>query len=156
VSLKCEPSLAEALHAEHSAVRPGYYLNKRHWITVTLDDSLPDELVFGLLEDSYELVVDGLPKRERDRVRLSANRSSEMAASRTYELKRRAERQEETRRRIVEAAVELHTTLGPSRTTVQAIAEKAGGARARGGTAAGSDRLALDLRSRRAPRDCPA
>jgi AcrR family transcriptional regulator len=49
-----------------------------------------------------------------------------MAASRTYELKRRAERQEETRRRIVTAAVELHTTLGPSRTTVQAIAEKAG------------------------------
>ena len=49
-----------------------------------------------------------------------------MATSRTYELKRRAERQEETRRRIVAAAVELHTTLGPSRTTVQAIAEKAG------------------------------
>ena len=49
-----------------------------------------------------------------------------MAASRTYELKRRAERQEETRQRIVAAAVELHMTLGPSRTTVQAIAEKAG------------------------------
>src|ERR671928_247211 len=48
-----------------------------------------------------------------------------MAATRTYELKRRAERQEETRQRIVAAAVELHTTLGPSRTTVQAIAEKA-------------------------------
>ena len=49
-----------------------------------------------------------------------------MSTSRTYELKRRAERQEETRRRIVEAAVELHTTLGPSATTVQAIAERAG------------------------------
>jgi AcrR family transcriptional regulator len=49
-----------------------------------------------------------------------------MSTSRTYELKRRAERQQETRRRIVEAAVELHTTLGPSRTTVQAIAERAG------------------------------
>jgi len=49
-----------------------------------------------------------------------------MTASRTYELKRRAKRQEETRRRIVEAAVELHTKLGPSRTTVQAIAEEAG------------------------------
>src|SRR5947208_9805902 len=49
-----------------------------------------------------------------------------MKSPRTYELKRRAERQEETRRRIVDAAVELHTTLGPSRTTVQAIAEKAG------------------------------
>jgi AcrR family transcriptional regulator len=52
--------------------------------------------------------------------------SSEMSTSRTYELKRRAERQQETRRRIVEAGVELHTTLGPSRTTVNAIAERAG------------------------------
>ncbi|HEX4746214.1 MAG TPA: helix-turn-helix domain-containing protein [Gaiellaceae bacterium] len=49
-----------------------------------------------------------------------------MSRPRTYELKRRAERQEETRRRIVEAAVDLHTTLGPSRTTVAAIAERAG------------------------------
>jgi AcrR family transcriptional regulator len=52
--------------------------------------------------------------------------SSEMSKSRTYELKRRAERQLQTRQRIVEAAVELHTTVGPSRTTVQAIAERAG------------------------------
>jgi predicted DNA-binding protein (MmcQ/YjbR family) len=72
VSLKCEPALAEALRAEHSAVRPGYHLNKRHWITVTLDDSLPDELVFELIEDSYALVVDGLPQRERDLVRSRA------------------------------------------------------------------------------------
>jgi AcrR family transcriptional regulator len=49
-----------------------------------------------------------------------------MSNSRTYELKRRAERQQETRRRIVEAAVELHGTLGPSLTTVSAIAERAG------------------------------
>ncbi len=49
-----------------------------------------------------------------------------MPTSRTYDLKRRAERQQETRRRIVDAAVELHTTLGPSRTTVKAIAERAG------------------------------
>jgi AcrR family transcriptional regulator len=49
-----------------------------------------------------------------------------MAAGRTYELKQRAERQQETRRRIVQAAVELHTMLGPARTTVQAIADRAG------------------------------
>lgn len=49
-----------------------------------------------------------------------------MNKSHTYELKQRAERQQETRRRIVEAAVELHSTLGPSRTTVKAIAERAG------------------------------
>lgn len=49
-----------------------------------------------------------------------------MSTARAYELKQRAERQQETRRRIVEAAVELHTTLGPARTTVKAIAERAG------------------------------
>ena len=45
---------------------------------------------------------------------------------RKYEMKRRAERMEETRRRITEAAVELHETVGPARTTVSAIAQKAG------------------------------
>ena len=46
--------------------------------------------------------------------------------ARKYEMKRRAERQKETHRRITEAAVELHKTVGPARTTVSAIAEKAG------------------------------
>ena len=49
-----------------------------------------------------------------------------MTSTRTYELKRRAEQQEETRQRIVDATVELHTTLGPARTSVAAIAERAG------------------------------
>jgi AcrR family transcriptional regulator len=46
--------------------------------------------------------------------------------TRKYELKKRAERQEETRRRIVEAAVELHRTKGPARTTFSDIARTAG------------------------------
>jgi AcrR family transcriptional regulator len=45
---------------------------------------------------------------------------------RKYELKRRAERQAETRQRIVEATVDLHTSVGPARTTISAIAERAG------------------------------
>jgi AcrR family transcriptional regulator len=45
---------------------------------------------------------------------------------RKYKLKRRAERQAETRRRIVEAAVELHSAVGPAKTTISAIAEHAG------------------------------
>jgi AcrR family transcriptional regulator len=52
--------------------------------------------------------------------------SSEMSKSRTYELKQRAQRQQETRQRIVEAAVELHAMVGPARTTTTAIAERAG------------------------------
>jgi AcrR family transcriptional regulator len=46
--------------------------------------------------------------------------------ARKYELKRRAVRQEQTRRRIVEAAVELHGAVGPSRTTISAVAQRAG------------------------------
>jgi AcrR family transcriptional regulator len=46
--------------------------------------------------------------------------------ARAYRLKRRAERQNETRQRIVEAAVALHTTVGPGRSSIVAIAERAG------------------------------
>lgn len=46
--------------------------------------------------------------------------------ARKYELKKRAERLEDTRRRITEAATELHSSLGPARTTIAAIAERAG------------------------------
>jgi AcrR family transcriptional regulator len=46
--------------------------------------------------------------------------------TRRYELRKRAERLEETRRRIVEAAVALHTTAGPARTSIAAVAERAG------------------------------
>ena len=49
-----------------------------------------------------------------------------MAVKRKYELKKRAKQMGETRRRITEAAIDLHGTLGPSRTTLSAVAERAG------------------------------
>ncbi len=63
VSVKCEPELAVELRNSYPAIRPGYHLNKRHWNTITLDGSLPDQLVRDLIEDSYDLVVSALPKR---------------------------------------------------------------------------------------------
>ena len=63
VSVKCEPEIAEQLRASHPAVGPGYHLNKRHWNTVEIDGSLEDRLVLDMIEDSYDLVVAGLPKR---------------------------------------------------------------------------------------------
>jgi predicted DNA-binding protein (MmcQ/YjbR family) len=68
VSVKCEPELAIDLRASYTAIRPGYHLNKRHWNTVTLDGSLPDQLVRDLVEDSYDLVVNALPKRTREQL----------------------------------------------------------------------------------------
>ncbi|MGH8930658.1 MAG: MmcQ/YjbR family DNA-binding protein [Egibacteraceae bacterium] len=68
VSLKCEPGLALELRAMYPCVRPGYHLNKRHWNTVTLDGSVPREEVLDLIGHSYERVVAGLPKADRERL----------------------------------------------------------------------------------------
>jgi predicted DNA-binding protein (MmcQ/YjbR family) len=65
VSLKCEPALAEALRETHAAVIPGYHLNKKHWNTVILDGSLPDETIRDMIEDSYDIVVSKLPQSDR-------------------------------------------------------------------------------------------
>jgi len=65
VSLKCDPELAEALRTQHSAIRTGYHLNKRHWNTVTLDGSLDDDEVDEMLDDSYDLVVASLSRGQR-------------------------------------------------------------------------------------------
>jgi len=68
VSVKCEPELAAQLRNTYPAIRPGYHLNKRHWNTITLDGSLPDQFVRELIEDSYALVVSALPKRVREQL----------------------------------------------------------------------------------------
>ena len=68
VSLKCDPDLAVSLRARYAGVRPGYHLSKRHWNTVTLDGSVPDEDVLELIDHSYDLVVARLTKAQRDQL----------------------------------------------------------------------------------------
>ncbi|GGR95466.1 MmcQ/YjbR family DNA-binding protein [Streptomyces nojiriensis] len=64
VNLKCDPELAVRLREEHEAIVPGYHMNKRHWNTVTVG-GVPDAVLRELVEDSYDLVVAGLPRAER-------------------------------------------------------------------------------------------
>ena len=52
--------------------------------------------------------------------------SAEKTPTRRYELRKRADAMEATRRRITEAAMELHGSVGPARTTMSAVAERAG------------------------------
>jgi predicted DNA-binding protein (MmcQ/YjbR family) len=56
VSVKCDPDLGERLRASYAAIAPGYHLNKRHWITITVNADLADAQVRDLIEDSYDLV----------------------------------------------------------------------------------------------------
>ena len=72
VSLKCEPELGEQLRATYASIVPGYHLNKRHWLTVTLDRSVPAPLVTDLVQGSYELVTAALPAAARRRLGLGA------------------------------------------------------------------------------------
>jgi predicted DNA-binding protein (MmcQ/YjbR family) len=65
VTLKCDPNFALALRAQYEAVQPGYYMNKKHWNTITLDGSISDEQISDLIDDSYDLVVKGLKKADR-------------------------------------------------------------------------------------------
>jgi len=67
VNLKCIPEQAELLRELFPAVRPGYHMNKRHWNTVTLDGSLPDADIIDMIDESYRLVVLGLPRHLRPR-----------------------------------------------------------------------------------------
>ena len=65
VSLKCDPDIALQLRASYPAITAGYHLHKRHWNTVTIDGTLPDQMLSELVTDSYDLVVASLPKARR-------------------------------------------------------------------------------------------
>ena len=70
VNLKCDPHFAEVLRRDHpDVILPGYHMSKRHWNTVRLDAGLPAELVRDLLEHSFTLVVDSLPRTVRAELR---------------------------------------------------------------------------------------
>lgn len=65
INLKAEPPDVTGLVDTYDAVERGYHMNKKHWVTVQLDGSLPAGLVDELIEDSYDLIVDKLPARDR-------------------------------------------------------------------------------------------
>jgi predicted DNA-binding protein (MmcQ/YjbR family) len=75
VTLKCDPDYALMLRDTYPAVIPGYYMNKRHWNTIILDESIsdasisdariPDDEIEEMIDESYDLIVKGLTKAVR-------------------------------------------------------------------------------------------
>lgn len=68
VNLKCDPDRALDLRDKYEAIIPGYHMNKKHWNTVYLDETVPAELARELIDHSYELVVKGLKKSDREKL----------------------------------------------------------------------------------------
>jgi len=69
INLKCDPDDALALRAQYSAIVPGYHMNKRHWNSLIMDGSLPDNLVFELIDHSYHLVVAKMSQTKQRKLR---------------------------------------------------------------------------------------
>jgi predicted DNA-binding protein (MmcQ/YjbR family) len=67
VNLKCDPDLALELRDRYEQVRPGYHMNKKHWNTVELGTGIPDPEIRKMIDHSYELVVQSLPRNQRER-----------------------------------------------------------------------------------------
>ncbi|MFK8040971.1 MmcQ/YjbR family DNA-binding protein [Congregibacter sp.] len=65
MNLKCDPDEAVMLRDIFEAVLPGYHMNKRHWNTVVLDGSIPRGEIERMIDNSYALVLRGLPSKQR-------------------------------------------------------------------------------------------
>lgn len=65
INLKCDPERAVELREQYPAVLPGYHMNKKHWNTVLPDGSLSNALLQDLIDHSYMLVLQSLPKKQR-------------------------------------------------------------------------------------------
>lgn len=68
VTLKCIPPDGEILVEQFESIAPGYYMNKKHWITISLTDEIPENMLFDLADKSYALVVSKLTKADRLRL----------------------------------------------------------------------------------------
>ncbi len=66
VNLKCDPIYALELRSIYEGVSAGWHMNKKHWNTVTVEDSdVDDETVRELIDHSYELVYGSLTKKQK-------------------------------------------------------------------------------------------
>lgn len=75
VSLKCQPERIDRLREEYSNIKPGYHLNKQHWITLAINEhyDVEPETEIALIQNSYQLIFQKLSKKAQNTVRFSAN-----------------------------------------------------------------------------------
>lgn len=71
ISLKCDPTEAELLREKYAAITPGWHLSKKHWNTILIDGTVPDDEVQSMIEDSYLLVVQSLTRKQREELQKS-------------------------------------------------------------------------------------
>ena len=68
ITLKLDPSNGQALRDKYSDVYSGHYMNKVHWNSIDLNGFVPDEVLKKAIDESYELVLNGLPRKAREEI----------------------------------------------------------------------------------------
>ena len=76
VTLKCDPVDAEILVSQFDSIIPGYYMNKKHWITISLNGEVSDDMITDLANGSYKLVVNKLTKSDRKTLEQQSGRKA--------------------------------------------------------------------------------
>lgn len=69
ITLKSLPEDAIGYRELYECVKEGYYMNKKHWNTITLDGGMKDDVLFSMIDESYDLVVSKLTKKEKEALR---------------------------------------------------------------------------------------
>ena len=69
VNLKCDPERALELRDRHEEITPGYHMNKKHWNTLRLNGRLSPKQVRELIDHSYSLVKESLPKKLKEELK---------------------------------------------------------------------------------------
>lgn len=69
ITLKSLPEDAIGYRELYECVKEGYYMNKKHWNTITLDGSMKDDVLLSMIDESYDLVVSKLTKKEKEALR---------------------------------------------------------------------------------------
>ena len=68
LNLKCEPSESLMLQDIFSAITPGYHMDKKHWISIYFDRSVPNGEVLRLIDNSFKLVVNNMSKKDQQSI----------------------------------------------------------------------------------------
>ena len=68
LTLKLEPSYGKLLRLNHKEITPGYYMNKLHWNSISLQGDFPDDLFKELIDESHKILLTSFSKKKQQAI----------------------------------------------------------------------------------------
>ena len=69
IALKNDPEKNIELREEYPVIKPAYHMNKQHWNSIKVDGSIPDDMIKNLIDESYDLVVMKLTRKQQQELK---------------------------------------------------------------------------------------